>query len=112
SYIGESGRVQVLRVRGTTGSHRWPREAYCGFSSSSVINTNQALPSLQSPAMVKDSPLLNGLTVLFTGLPSPISFTSTLGPSNSVISIMHLSLISSLPAPREGTTAVLRFTSK
>src|SRR5687767_1587716 len=88
---------RVWEIRVSAGeTPTWSEAVSCryfAFSSSSVIITNQALPSLQSPARVKDSPLLSCLTVLLTGLPLPISFTSTLGPSSSVISTVHLSLM-------------------
>src|SRR5438876_1299337 len=54
-----------------------------------VMTTNQAVSFLSSPAITKHSPLLRDLTVLLTRLPSPIKVTSTLGPGNSVISIVH-----------------------
>src|SRR5439155_11958360 len=54
-----------------------------------VMTMNQAVWSLSSPARTKYSPLLRDLTVLLTGLPSPMSLTSTFGPGSSVISTVH-----------------------
>src|SRR5262245_39044666 len=101
---------------GETDDTRTNSDVYLALtllSSISEITMNHAQPFLvlSSPPMVVSSPFINCFVVLTTCLPSPMRVTSTLGPSNSLITMVHLSLILNAFVPREGTKPRTLFTS-